>query len=144
MKFKIALPIGLMVSDVLKAFFTKPVTQRYPFTRSEAPKNFRGKLIWDLSNCTGCSLCIRDCPAGAIELVVVDRATKRFIMRYYSDRCTYCAQCVVSCRRDCLRLSSEEWELASLTKTPFNVFYGRAEDVGALQQKIDEEQNRSE
>jgi formate hydrogenlyase subunit 6/NADH:ubiquinone oxidoreductase subunit I len=135
MKKKFTFPIGLMVSDVLKSFISKPVTQRYPFERTEAPKNFRGKLIWDLSNCTGCSLCIKDCPAGAIELVVVDRAAKRFIMRYYSDRCTYCAQCVVNCRKDCLSLSNEQWELASLTKEPFTVFYGRAEDVDALLDK---------
>jgi formate hydrogenlyase subunit 6/NADH:ubiquinone oxidoreductase subunit I len=128
-------PIGLMVSDVLRSFFTKPVTQRYPFERKEAPANFRGKLVWDLSNCTGCQLCIKDCPAGAIELVVMDRVNKRYVMRFHSDRCTYCSQCTVSCRFKCLTLSSDDWELASLTKEPFTVYYGRNEDVTKFQEQ---------
>ncbi len=132
---KISLPIGLMVSDVIKSFFSKPVTQQYPFVRKEAPESFRGKLVWDLSNCTGCQLCIKDCPANAIELVVLDRANKRYVMRFHADRCTYCAQCSVNCRFKCLRLVSDNWELASLTKEPFTVYYGRNEDVTKFQEE---------
>jgi formate hydrogenlyase subunit 6/NADH:ubiquinone oxidoreductase subunit I len=132
-------PIGLMVSDVLRSFFSKPVTQRYPFERKEAPDRFRGKLVWDLSNCTGCQLCIKDCPAGAIELVIMDRVNKRYVMRFHADRCTYCSQCTVNCRFKCLSLAHDDWELASLTKEPFTVYYGRNEDVTAYR-----EQERSE
>jgi formate hydrogenlyase subunit 6/NADH:ubiquinone oxidoreductase subunit I len=132
---KISLPIGLMVSDVVKSFFSKPVTQQYPFVRKEAPESFRGKLVWDLSNCTGCQLCIKDCPANAIELVVLDRANKRYVMRFHADRCTYCGQCSVNCRFKCLRLVSDNWELASLTKEPFTVYYGRNEDVTKFQEE---------
>lgn len=128
-KFRFALPIGLMVTDVVRSFFQKPVTQKYPFERTAAPDRFRGKLVWDLSKCTGCQLCIKDCPADALELITIDRATKRFVMRFHSDRCTYCAQCVVNCRFKCLELSHEEWELAALNKDPFTVNYGRTEDV---------------
>lgn len=130
-KMKIMLPIGSMLGDVLHSFFTKPVTRRYPFDRREAPENFRGKLIWDLSNCTGCQLCIKDCPANAIELIVVERASKRFIMKYHADRCTFCSQCVVNCRFKCLNLSSTEWELGALTREPFTVYYGRDVEVEA-------------
>ncbi len=126
---KWTMPIGSMVSDVVRSFFTKPVTRQYPFERKEAPEKFRGKLVWDLSNCTGCQLCIKDCPAEAIELVVMDRANKRFVMRFHSDRCTYCSQCVVNCRFKCLSLSSGDWELASMDKKAFTVYYGRNEDV---------------
>jgi formate hydrogenlyase subunit 6/NADH:ubiquinone oxidoreductase subunit I len=129
---KFRLPIGLLMGDVLRAFFSKPVTRRYPFERREAPERFRGKLVWDLTNCTGCQLCVRDCPAGALELVVVDRASKRFIMRFHADRCTYCSQCVINCRFKCLDLSNEEWELAAVTKEPFTVYYGRQQDVEAV------------
>lgn len=129
---KLSLPIGVMLTDVVKAFFSKPVTRRYPFERREAPERFRGKLVWDLTNCTGCQLCVRDCPAGALELVVVDKATKHFIMRFHADRCTYCGQCVMNCRFKCLSQVNEEWELASLTKEPFTIYYGRSEDVDAV------------
>jgi formate hydrogenlyase subunit 6/NADH:ubiquinone oxidoreductase subunit I len=139
MRRKFSFPIGSMVGDVLHAFFHKPVTQRYPFERTEAPPNFRGKLEWDLSNCTGCSLCIKDCPADAIQLVVIDKSAKRFVLRYHPDRCTYCAQCVINCRQKCLRLSNEEWELAELNKKSFTVFYGRNEDVTPLLDHADEE-----
>lgn len=128
---KFSLPIGLMVRDVVRSFFSKPDTRRYPFERRDAPEAFRGKLIWDLSKCTGCQLCIKDCPANAIELIVIDRANKRFLMRFHADRCTYCSQCEVNCRFKCLQLSHDEWELAALTKEPFTVYYGRDVDINA-------------
>lgn len=134
---KWSFPIGLMVSDVIRSFFSKPVTQRYPFVKREAPERFRGKLIWDLSHCTGCQLCIKDCPAGAIELVVLDRANKRFVMRFHADRCTYCSQCVVNCRFKCIHLSNTDWELAELTKEPFTILYGNVEDISSIPQEQD-------
>ncbi len=121
--------IGSMLSDVLSAFFKKPVTQPYPFERKPAPVGFRGKLIYDPEKCSGCQLCIKDCPSNAIELITIDKANKRFIMRYHEDRCTFCAQCVINCRFKCLSMSDEQWEMAALTKAPFEVYYGREEDV---------------
>ena len=52
------------------------------------------------------------------------------------DRCTFCAQCVVSCRFDCLGMSSEMWELASTKKEPFTVYYGKDEDIDFLLEKM--------
>jgi len=129
---KFTLPIGAMINDVLRSFFSKPVTRQYPFERREAPERFRGKLVWDLTHCTGCKLCVRDCPAGALELVEIDKANKHFIMRFHSDRCTYCGQCVVNCRFNCLEQLPDEWELGSITKEPFTVYYGRSEEVDAV------------
>lgn len=137
-KLRLSLPIGLMVSDVVTSFFKKPVTRKYPFERKEAPERFRGKLVWDLSKCTGCQLCVKDCPAEALELITIDRAAKRFVMRFHADRCTYCAQCVVNCRLKCLELSNEEWELAALNKEPFTVHYGREEDIAPLLEQGEE------
>ena len=42
--------------------------------------------MFDPTRCTGCKICVRDCPARAVELVVVDKATKRFVMRFHVDR----------------------------------------------------------
>ncbi len=108
--------IGTMVGDVLGSLFRQPVTQQYPFERKEAPRRLRGKLHWDAEKCTGCLLCVKDCPAQAIEVIMVDKANKRFVMRYHVDRCTFCSQCVVSCRQGALGMSSEEWELAALNR----------------------------
>ncbi len=127
--------IGSMLGDVLQSLFQKPATQLYPYVHEAAPATFRGKLIWEPAKCTGCQLCVKDCPAAAIELITIDKATKRFVMRYDIDRCTYCAQCVVSCRQKCLSMSADQWELAALSREPFRVYYGREEDVKTIEEK---------
>lgn len=129
------MPIGSMLGDIVKSFFKKPVTEKYPFVKTDAPENLRGKLVWKPENCSGCQLCIKDCPSNAIELIVLDKVNKRFVMRYHMDRCTYCAQCVMSCRFNCIEMSDEQWELASTGKEPFEVYYGREEDIQFLLEK---------
>jgi len=124
--------IGAMLGDILESLFKKPVTERYPFERKPAPERLRGKLYWEPEKCSGCQLCVKDCPADAIELIVLDKVAKRFVMRYNPARCTYCGQCVDNCRFDCLGLSSEEWELAALNRDAFEVFYGKEEDIETL------------
>lgn len=131
--------IGAMLSDVVQSLFKSPATQKYPFVKKPAPQDFRGKLVWDPEKCTGCQLCVKDCPANAIELVVLDKVNKRFVMRYHADRCIYCSQCVLNCRFKCLNMSNEQWELAATQKTPFEVYYGRDEDVQFLLDKAAKE-----
>jgi formate hydrogenlyase subunit 6/NADH:ubiquinone oxidoreductase subunit I len=127
--------LGTMLGDVTRSFFIKPVTERYPFIKNPAPKRLRGQLHYDPSKCSGCQLCIKDCPSNAIELITVDKVAKRFVLRYHSDRCTFCAQCVQNCKFKCIEMSNEEWELASTNKIPFEIYYGREEDVAFLLEK---------
>jgi formate hydrogenlyase subunit 6/NADH:ubiquinone oxidoreductase subunit I len=124
-----------MIGDISRSLFTRPVTERYPFEKRPAPERFRGQLVWDPEKCTGCKVCLRDCPADAIELKVVDKKAKRFVLRFHVDRCTYCAQCVVNCTFDCLDMSHEQWELAALEKDIFTVDYGKEEDIEFLLKK---------
>jgi len=126
------MPIGVMFSDILSSLFKKPATEKYPFIKLPAPDRLRGELFWDPAKCTGCQLCVKDCPADALELIVLDKVNKRFVMRYHADKCIYCAQCVMNCRFKCLNMSNEQWELASTSKEPFLVNYGRDEDVQFL------------
>jgi formate hydrogenlyase subunit 6/NADH:ubiquinone oxidoreductase subunit I len=121
--------LATMLGDVLRSLVRKPVTQRYPFEKTEAPDNLRGRLVWDATKCTGCMLCVKDCPSKAIEIITVDKVNKRFVMRYHLDRCTFCAQCVETCRFSCLNMSHDQWEEAALKKEPFTIYYGRDEDV---------------
>ncbi len=127
--------IGAMIGDISRSLFTRPVTERYPFERKPAPERLRGQLAWDATKCTGCRVCLRDCPANAIELMVVDKKAKRFVLRFHIDRCTYCGQCVVNCNFDCLGMSHEQWELAALETEPFTVSYGTDEDIASLLEK---------
>jgi formate hydrogenlyase subunit 6/NADH:ubiquinone oxidoreductase subunit I len=118
-----------MWKDALGSLLRRPATEKYPFVRLRAPEQLRSQLHWDLEACTGCGLCAKDCPADAIEIITLDRKAKRFVFHYAIDRCTFCAQCVVSCRQGCLKMSNDEWELASLTKEPLRVYYGEDADV---------------
>ena len=124
--------LGTMLVDIWSSFFKKPVTQRYPFERLEAPEQFRGRLVWDPSKCNGCCLCIKDCPANALELITIDKKAKQFVMRYHADRCTYCSQCVQSCRSECMRMDHDQWEPAALTRQEFVVNYGSEADIAHI------------
>jgi formate hydrogenlyase subunit 6/NADH:ubiquinone oxidoreductase subunit I len=121
--------MGTMFSDVAGSLFRKPVTERYPLVRRKAPDRLRGQLIWDPEKCTGCELCVMDCPAGAIEVIVLDKSAKRFVLGYHVDRCTFCGQCVQSCRHGCLEMAADVWELAALNKEAFTLYFGEEDNV---------------
>lgn len=126
-----SIKVGSMLQDVLQSLVKTPVTQRYPYTRTTTPPRLRGLLVWEGNECIGCTLCAKDCPAQALEVITLDKKAKRFVVRYHVDRCTFCAQCVESCRRGCLKMS-DDWELATFSKQAFELYYGKPEDVQAF------------
>jgi formate hydrogenlyase subunit 6/NADH:ubiquinone oxidoreductase subunit I len=136
MKFKPKV-IGVMFEEVARSLFKKPVTERYPFERRPVSERYRGRLVYDPGKCVGCQLCVKDCPSEAIHLVVLDKTAKRFVIRYHTDRCTYCGQCVESCRFGCLAMSKDLWELASTHRDRFTLFFGCEEDVRFVQSRAD-------
>lgn len=112
------------VSMVLRQLFKKPATNLFPaknlppsitgFLEAVAagkatinppvqtPPNFRGKITYDRDTCIGCKMCIRVCPAHAIEFLA---DTKR--VRIWINQCVFCSQCNVVCPKSCLHMSSE-------------------------------------
>jgi formate hydrogenlyase subunit 6/NADH:ubiquinone oxidoreductase subunit I len=119
-----------MLNDVFASLFKRPFTELYPYTVKPAPARLRGKLLWAEEKCDGCKLCVRDCPARAIEIETEDRAAKKFVFHYHMDRCIYCAQCVESCPEKALSMSATLYHLASTDKAVFTEVYrakGRGE-----------------
>ena len=124
--------IGSMFKDLVVSFFSPPVTEKYPFEKIDTAERFRAKLCFDPAKCTGCNLCSLDCPADALQIVIIDRASKGFVAHYDMDRCVYCSQCVQSCKFKCITLSNSEWELASLDKDSFAVNFGKDADIATF------------
>ena len=132
-----------MLKDVIGALFLKPVTQKYPFERTQPSERLRGKLVWDPEKCTGCALCVKDCPSDAIEMVVNDKQNKNFVLRYHMDRCTFCAQCVQNCRFECMGMSDEEVGAGRVEKGAFHSLLRRREPGFCLPGDL-ENKNRPE
>ncbi len=118
---KMALP---MLPEVLKQLFLEPATNLFPakylppsiteflakVKKGEAsihppvpvPPKFRGKIVYERSGCTGCTLCVKVCPSHAIELLP---ETKR--MRIWISQCIFCSQCTDICPKGGLSMSGE-------------------------------------
>lgn len=108
----------------LRQLFKKPVTNFFPaknlppsitgFLQSVAdgkatihppipiPPKYRGKIAYDRDTCIGCKMCIRVCPANAIEFIP---ETKR--MRIWVTQCVFCGQCTDICPKGSLHMSYE-------------------------------------
>ncbi len=118
---------GKMAKEVLRHSLKPPATLNYPYVKPEMPDNFRGKIVFDPVRCIGCRMCVKDCPALAIEIAAV--GDKKFEARFYLDRCIYCAQCVDSCPKDAL-LNTKEYELAQIDRQNHRItFHAHADGV---------------
>lgn len=114
---------GAMLYEVLRHLTKKVATVFYPFIKIEMADKFRGKLNFHSENCIGCKMCMRDCPANAINIIKI--GDKKFECEIYLEKCIYCAQCVYVCPKKALE-STKEFELAQLDKNKFKVRFSNA------------------
>lgn len=121
-----------MIQDVIASLFTKTATQPYPFKKRPVPERFRGRLDYIAPNCTGCMMCVRDCPSDTIKIKIIDRKTKQFVMTYNIGECVFCKQCVINCRFDALHMTNQMWESASDSKEGFQLYFGKQEHIDAV------------
>ncbi len=110
-----------LLPELWRTLFTRPITVRFPFAPLELPSYFRGRVTIEPALCIGCGLCVRDCPASALELeresdalspLVLSKAEgskgrEEFRLIHYHDRCAYCGQCQDVCRQGAIRLTNE-------------------------------------
>lgn len=109
-----------MLSLVFGSAFKKPATIKYPFEETQVFDGFRGKLKFDQPKCIGCKICVRDCPAVAIEIFRVSETEKIFKAVVRLDRCIYCGQCADSCPKDALEMT-KNFELAHFNRESLKV-----------------------
>ncbi len=112
------------IPEVISQLFKKPATNKFPakylppsitsFLKDvgegkaeilppiETPLKFRGKITYDHDECIGCKICIRVCPAHAIEFIPETKT-----VRIYVDQCIFCSQCNDACPTSCMHMSDE-------------------------------------
>ncbi|MBC8447287.1 MAG: 4Fe-4S binding protein [Chloroflexi bacterium] len=102
-----------LLPQLWRTLFTRPITVRYPFAPLELPPYFRGRVVINIDLCRGCGLCVRDCPAFALELeresdtLSPSKGHDKFQLIHYHDRCACCGQCQDVCRYEAIWLTSE-------------------------------------
>ncbi len=121
-----------MRAELLKQLFKRPFTNLFPAKRipksvtdfllkvkkGEAkpnkpiavPPGFRGKIAYSREKCIGCQLCVKVCPAAAVEFLPAEKK-----IRYHLFRCTFCGYCVEVCPVKAL-LFTDEFLLADYKK----------------------------
>lgn len=115
---------GMVVTLVsLLQGLRKPVTAHYPSEHKPIEPRFMGfpALTWDNSAdepfCTGCMVCIRECPTQCMSAVMQDnpkaatgQSHRRKIIDTFEinlNRCILCGICVDVCNLDAIVMSHE-------------------------------------
>lgn len=107
---------GVIIKTALPTLFKKPATIAYPAKPLEIDASYRGELRFNPEVCIGCTACMKDCPAKAIEIINIGtKEDKIFKAVFHLDHCIYCGQCVDSCKLHALSMSNNI-ELAALSR----------------------------
>ncbi len=91
-----------MTKILLTSLFRRPATRLYPFeVRAPYPAT-RGSIGITVEKCILCGICMKKCPAMAIQ---VDKPSRRWAIDRL--RCVACNYCVDVCPTKCLTMKPE-------------------------------------
>jgi NADH-quinone oxidoreductase subunit I/NADH dehydrogenase (ubiquinone) Fe-S protein 8 len=117
---------GLLIT--IKHFFSKPVTEMYPYRKPRIYPRFRGVHYMKTnnkgeSNCVGCYLCGRICPSECIDIDTdAGPNGERLVKKYTIDlsRCIYCGFCEEACPADAIHMG-KKYNLIANTRNNYVV-----------------------
>lgn len=107
--------IGILkgLATTLSTFTRRPVTVQYPDEKHELPERQRSfpVLTWDFDHdepfCTGCNICVRNCPVDCMTAVMHDNPKyaegtsdrRKIVEKFWIDyaRCMRCNICIEVC-----------------------------------------------
>jgi len=112
---------GKIVKMAIENLFKQPATISYPNGALQIADNYRGRIVYDATNCIGCGMCVRDCPAGALIIVNEGTKTDRKMKAVLNvGHCIFCCQCVDSCPKKCLSYT-RKIDLSTVNKDELKV-----------------------
>jgi len=90
-----------MTPTILRNFFNKRATRRYPFAVRQPFEGVRGELYNEIEKCIFCTLCAVRCPS---QCLTVDKKTGDWSCDVFA--CVYCGICVDGCPVNCLKMKT--------------------------------------
>ena len=125
-----------ILPEAAKNLFKKAATSKYPFEKAKLYEGYRARVVFEKEKCIGCKMCMRVCPAKAIEIVLAENqpqpqtgpdgnpmpSKKLFDCIMNLDRCIYCVQCVEVCPKKALAYT-QDFELAQLDRKKLKLHY---------------------
>ncbi len=92
----------------LKTLQSKDRMSRREFLKGFLPKN-SGMIFIDKEKCTGCTLCVADCPTKAL-VIYPDGEKGSYQLLFRQEACDACGVCETSCPEHCLQFIEREPE----------------------------------
>ncbi|HIP92829.1 MAG TPA: 4Fe-4S dicluster domain-containing protein [Desulfurobacteriaceae bacterium] len=87
-----------MFIESLKNLFSEPAT--LPGIGTEAPKGYRGLIVFNKEKCIFCTKCELVCPVDAIKFIYPEDGSRNLEFNYNPFLCIYCGECVRACPKD--------------------------------------------
>lgn len=92
-----------------------PYTVAYPFGPAYTPDKLRGRVAFDVADCTGCRACEQSCAPGAIR---IDRVPDGLRLAIWHNSCTFCGLCQFYCPTKAIHLTND-WHLSHTADRQF-------------------------